>query len=211
LAIVFAKEDEKNISAFIVETNTDGFYPGEPEEMMGLHGLKVSDITLEDVRIPKENRLGEKGKGFRMLVEAMSIGKMNLSAACVGICDAAIEEAVTYAKQRVQLGRPIATFQSIQWMIANMATKTEAARWMTYRTAFLKDEGKDIVKESAMTKLFASEVAVEVTRNAIQIHGSYGYTRDFKVERLYRDAKAYELTEGTSEIQRALIAPRVIG
>ena len=153
--------------------------------------------------------LGEGGDGYGILLTTISYGKVGTSAVTLGVMQAALRESMDYAKVRTQKGRPIAEFQTIQWLLADMSTKVEAARWLVYRTAFLLSQDANVMKESAMTKLFVSEVADEVVRNAMQIHGAYGYTKDFKVERLYRDARALGIIEGVSEMQRVIIASQL--
>jgi butyryl-CoA dehydrogenase len=207
-AIIFAKNSERDdrVSAFIVDARSEGFTIGKHEDMLGNRGLEVAEIILNNVRVPKENMLGEGGDGYGILLRTISCGKVGTSAVTLGVMQAALDESINYAKARTQRGRPIAEFQTIQWLLADMATKIEAARWLVYRTAFLVSQDADVMKESAMTKLFVSEVADEVVKDAMQVHGSYGYTKDFKVERLYRDARALGIIEGVSEIQRVIIA-----
>ncbi len=207
-AIIFAKDSERDdrVSAFIVDAKKEGLTIGKHEDMLGNRGLEVAEIILNNVRVPKENILGEGGDGYGILLKTISCGKVGTSAVTLGVIQAALDESINYAKVRTRRGRPIAEFQTIQWLLADMATKIEAARWLVYRTAFLVSQDADVMKESAMTKLFVSEVADEVVREAMQVHGSYGYTKDFKVERLYRDARALGIIEGVSEIQRVIIA-----
>jgi butyryl-CoA dehydrogenase len=210
-AIIFAKDSERDdkVSAFIVDARNEGFTIGKREEMLGNRGLEVAEIILNKVRVPKENMLGEGGDGYGILLTTISCGKVGTSAVTLGVMQAALHESMNYAKVRTQKGRSIAEFQTIQWLLAEMSTKIEAARWLVYRTAFLLSQDANVTKESAMTKLFVSEVADEVVRNAMQIHGAYGYTKDFKVERLYRDARALGIIEGVSEMQRVIIASQL--
>ena len=205
-AVIFANVEGRKTTAFIVEKNIEGYACSKPFELMGNHGLETVDTSLHNVRIPKSNLFGEVGKGFDIMLRVAAVGRLSLSIKSVAMAQAALDEAVKYAKQRTRRGVPIASMQAIQWMLAEMAVRVEAARWMTYRAAFLKEQGEDISKESAMNKLFASRVAKEVADMSMQVHGSYGFTKDFKIERIYRDAKENELIEGSSEIQRSIIA-----
>jgi butyryl-CoA dehydrogenase len=211
IAIIFAKDSERDnrVSAFIVDARKEGFTIGKREDMLGNRGLEVAEIILNNVRVPKENMLGEGGDGYGILLATISYGKVGTSAVTLGVMQAALQESINYARVRTQKGRPIAEFQTIQWLLADMSTKIEAARWLVYRTAFLLSQDANVMKESAMTKLFVSEAADEVVRNAMQIHGAYGYTKDFKVERLYRDARALGIIEGVSEMQRVIIASQL--
>jgi len=211
IAIIFAKDSERDnrVSAFIVDARKEGFTIGKREDMLGNRGLEVAEIILNNVRVPKENMLGEGGDGYGILLKTISYGKVGTSAVTLGVMQAALQESMNYAKVRTQKGRPIVEFQTIQWLLAEMSTKIEAARWLVYRTAFLLSQDANVMKESAMTKLFVSEAADEVVRNAMQIHGAYGYTKDFKVERLYRDARALGIIEGVSEMQRVIIASQL--
>lgn len=211
LAIVFAKDKEAGgLTTFIVEADRPGFERLGEESFMGLRGMRVGSFALNEVEVPEGNVLGRRGEGFRMLRRLIAHSKVALSAQAVGVAQAALDEAVRYAKQRTQRGRPIAEFQSIQWLIAEMATLVEAARSLTYRAAELMDGGREVVKEAAMAKLLAAYVAERVTSMAIQVHGSYGYSKELKVERLYRDAKSIGVTEGSSEIQRIIIASSLL-
>ncbi|MEM4699649.1 MAG: acyl-CoA dehydrogenase family protein [Candidatus Nezhaarchaeales archaeon] len=211
LAIVFAKDAEAGgLTCFIVEADRPGFERLGDEELMGLRGLRVGSFALNNVEVPEGNVLGRRGEGFRMLRRLIAYSKVALSAQAVGLAQAALEESIKYSKQRTQRGRPIAEFQSIQWLLAEMATLVEAARSLVYRAAELMDQGRDVIKEAAMAKLFAARVAEEVASMAVQVHGSYGYSKEFKVERLYRDAKSIGVTEGSSEIQRIIIASSLL-
>jgi len=212
--IVFAStEPEKKargISAFIVEEDRPGFKRGTREKTLGIRGSTTYEIIFDECRVPKANLLGEPGRGFKIAMEALDSGRIGIAAQAVGIARAAFGRALEHAKTRKQFGTPIAEFQAIQWKLADMATQIEAAHLLTIRAAVLRDTGGDYVTASAMAKLFASRTAVEVSDSAIQVHGGYGYTRDYHVERHYRDAKITELYEGTSEIQRLIIARRLI-
>jgi len=201
----------KGISNFIVEKDTPGFRPGRDEEKMGLRGSVTSQLFFEDCRVPKENLLGQPGGGFKQFLITLDGGRISIGAMAVGLAQGALEAAVKYSKERVQFGQPIAKFQAIQWMIADMATEIEAARLMVYRAAWLKDKGVRFTKEAAMAKLYASEAAERACFKAIQIHGGYGYMKEYDVERIYRDNRLTTIGEGTSEIQRLVIARQVLG
>ncbi len=210
IAVVFATVDKekghRGVTAFIVEKGTAGFSVGKHERKMGLHGISAVELIFEDCFVPTENRLGEEGAGFKIAMDALNASRTTVAAEAVGISQAAYDASLKYARERQQFGRPIAKFQAIQWMLADMATQIEAARLMTYWAASMEDEGKPYIKEAAMAKLFASEVSRMVTNNALQIHGGYGYTKDYPVERYLRDARLTEIYEGTSEIMRLTIA-----
>jgi butyryl-CoA dehydrogenase len=208
-AVIFAKT-EAGVSGFLISKNQQGYSTSKPWEMMGLRGGQVADIQLKDVRIPKTNLVGPEGKGYRMLTESIAYGKLNVSACLLGIGGAALDEAIKYAKEKTARGKPIGNFQTIQWLVADIETQVEAARWLTYRLACLASQSRDIRHDSALTKLFASEMATEVASKALEVHGSYGYTKEFKVERLYRDAKFGEIVEGVSEIQRVIVAATLL-
>lgn len=208
--IVFAMTDpekkSRGMSAFIVEKGTPGFSFGKKEQKMGLRSSPTLELIFEDCRVPKENLLGKEGEGLKIALSTLDGGRNGIAAQAVGIAQGALEEAVAYAKSREQFGQPIANFQAISFMLADMATKIEAARLLTYQAAFLEKEGLSYGKASAMAKLFASEAAMEITTNAVQIFGGYGYTRDYPVERFMRDAKITQIYEGTSEAQRMVIS-----
>ncbi len=199
-----------SLSMFIVPTDTPGLYVAPPEKKMGLGGTHSHAITYENVRIPRDYLLGEEGRGLQQTLWTLDGGRISVGALSVGIAQAALEEAVRYAKQREAFGKPIASFEAIQWMLADAATEIHAARLMIYYTAWLKDQGKPYTKAGAMGKLFATEMAERVTRNAMQIHGGYGYSREYPVERMYRDARLMTIGEGTSEVQRLVIARQVL-
>ncbi|RLF53652.1 MAG: acyl-CoA dehydrogenase [Thermoplasmata archaeon] len=210
ILIVFAVTDKnagsKGISAFIVENTFKGFKVGSIFDKMGINANHVSELVFENMEVPKENLLGKEGEGFKIALSTLDAGRVGIGAQAVGIAQACLDESIEYAKQRQQFGRPISSFQAIQWMIADMATRIEAARYLVYNAAYKKDKGIRISKEAAMAKLFASETAVEAAIKAVQIHGGYGYTKEYTVERLFRDSKITEIYEGTSEIQRLVIA-----
>ncbi|WP_406678627.1 acyl-CoA dehydrogenase [Moorella sp. ACPs] len=212
--IVFAKTDKtkgtRGISAFIVPKDAPGLKVGKHENKMGIRASQTSEIIFKDCRIPKENLLGEEGKGFRIAMETLDGGRIGIAAQALGIAQAALDEAIKYSKERVQFGKPICSNQAIQWMIANMATDIQAARFLTYYAAWCKDNGLPYTKEAAMAKLFAAETASRHTSKAVQIHGGYGYIKGYKVERLMRDAKITEIYEGTSEVQRMVIAGNLL-
>ena len=199
-----------SLSLIVVPTNTPGLHVGPPEKKMGLGTTHSHAITYENVRVPRENLLGEVGQGMYQTLQVLDGGRISIGALSLGIAQAAFEEAVAYAKQRMAFGKPIAARQAIQFMLADMATEIHAARLMVYHAAWLKQEGKPFTHAAAMAKLYASEMAERVTRNAIQIHGGYGYSREYPVERMYRDTRLMTIGEGTSEIQRLVIARRVL-
>ncbi len=211
--LVFANSDppkgSRGITAFIVEEER-GVKRGTREKTLGIRGSTTYEIIFEDVRVPKTNVLGEPGRGFKIAMEALDSGRIGIAAQAVGIARAALERAISHAKTRQQFGRPIGDFQAIQWKLADMATRVEAAHLLTLRAAVLRQSGGDYVTASAMAKLYASRVAGEVCDDAIQIHGGYGYTQAYHVERHFRDAKITELYEGTSEVQRMIIARRLL-
>jgi len=214
LAIVYAVTDpakgKKGISAFLVETNSPGFSAGKLEDKLGLRSSETASLIFEDCRVPRENLLGEEGEGFRIALATLDGGRIGIAAQALGIAQGCLEESVAYAQQRRQFGHAIAEFQAIQWMLADMATEIDAARLLTYRAAWLVEQGKTVTKEAAMAKLFASETVNRVAYKAIQIFGGYGYIKEFAVERFFRDARITTLYEGTSEIQRLVIARRLI-
>jgi len=213
--VITAKTDPekgtRGISAFIVEKGTPGFQPGRDEKKMGLKGSVTSELFFEDCRIPAENLLGKENEGFRQFLVTLDAGRVAIAAMAVGLAQGAFERATAYAKERVQFGQPIAEFQAIQWMIAEMATEIEAARLMVHRAAWLKEQGARFTKEAAMAKLLATETSERVCRKAIQVHGGYGYVREYAVERMYRDQRLCSIGEGTNEIQRLVIARQVLG
>jgi len=201
---------ERGLTAFIVEKGTPGFEFGKNERKMAYPSLPNRELIFTDCRVPKENVLGREGRGFIVAMRTLGVGRIGMAIGAVGVARAALEAAVPYAKQRHQFGKPISSFQAIQFMLADMATEVDAARLLTWRAAWLKDQDKPFEKEAAMAKLYASEVAMRVTTKAVQIFGGYGYTRDYPVERYMREAKLFEIVEGTSEVQRMVIANSVI-
>ncbi|MCI0394966.1 MAG: acyl-CoA dehydrogenase family protein, partial [Chloroflexi bacterium] len=200
----------RSLSQVIVPTDTPGITIGPPEKKMGLKGSPTHAVTFEEVRVPLENLLGEEGRGLQQTLATLDNGRIGIGALAVGLAQAAYEEAVKYAKQRETFGQPIAHHQAIQWMLADAATEIQAARWMVYWAAWLKGLSRPFTKEAAMAKLFATEVSERVCRNAIQVHGGYGYSREFPVERMYRDTRLMTIGEGTSEIQRLVIARHIL-
>jgi alkylation response protein AidB-like acyl-CoA dehydrogenase len=200
----------KGITAFIFEKGTRGFGPGKKEDKLGLRASETASVIFEDCFIPDENRLGPEGLGFIQAMQVLDGGRISIAALALGIAQGAYESAVRYSKERQQFGKPISEFQAIQFKLADMATQLDAARLLTYRAAYLKDEGRKVTKESSMAKLYASEVSVKVCEEAIQIHGGYGYTKDYPPEKYWRDSKLCTIGEGTSEIQRLIIAKQVL-
>ncbi|HEX8142657.1 MAG TPA: acyl-CoA dehydrogenase [Pyrinomonadaceae bacterium] len=200
----------KGITAFIFEKGMQGFAPSKKENKLGLRASETASVVFEDCYLPDENRLGPEGEGFRQAMQVLDGGRISIAALAVGIAQGAYESAVRYAKEREQFGKPIAEFQAIQFKLADMATQIEAARLLMYRAAYLKDQGKRVTKESSMAKLYASEMSVRVCEEAIQIHGGYGYTKDYPPEKYWRDSKLCTIGEGTSEIQRIVIAKQLL-
>ena len=208
--VIFAMTDKskgtKGLSAFIIESSFPGFSVGKVENKMGLHGVHTSEIVFTDMIVPKENLLGQEGKGFKICMQTLDVGRIGIAAQALGIAEGAMKEAVEYTKTRVQFGKPISKFQNTQFTFADMALRCESARLLTYQAASLKQEGKRCSREAAMAKLSASETAMWVTTKALQMFGGYGYTNDYPMERMMRDAKITEIYEGTSEVQRIVIA-----
>ena len=204
-----AKGDAE-ISAFIVAADTPGFSIGRVEEKMGLHASATGELIFDGCRIPADNLLGNQGDGFRTFLKVLDGGRISIAAMALGIAQGAYEAAVAYVKERQQFGRPIGTFQGVAFKIADMATELEAARALVYRAAWLKDQGRDYSLAAAQAKLYASEVSSRVTNAAVQVHGGYGYITEYRVERYLRDAKLTEIGEGTSEIQRLVIARQLL-
>jgi len=205
LMIVMARS-ERGICAFVVPTDAHGYRPGKPEDKMGLRASNTVALALEDVRLPADHLLGEDGGGFAYAMEGLDAGRLGIAAQAVGIARRALEHAVAYCGERRQFGQALREFEAVQFKLADMATRVEAARALAHRVAARKDAGEDVTTSASMVKLFASETAMWVTTQAIQLFGGYGYMRDFPVEKLFRDAKVTEIYEGTSEIQRIVIA-----
>lgn len=212
--VVFAMTDKskgtKGISAFIVESSFPGFSVGKHEEKLGLHGSPTAEIVFTDCIVPKENLLGAEGKGFKIAMQTLDGGRIGIAAQALGIAQGALDKAVQYMKERVQFGKTLDKFQGLQWMVADMATQIDAARLLVRRAAFNHDVGLPFTKEAAMAKLYASEVAMDVTTKCVQIYGGYGYIREYPMERMMRDAKITEIYEGTSQVQRMVIAGQVL-
>ena len=197
---------QKEISAFIVEKGTPGFTFGTKEKKMGIRGSATYELIFTDCRIPKDNLLGKKGEGFKIAMHTLDGGRIGIAAQALGLAEGALDRTVAYVKERKQFGRTIGQFQNTQFQLADMATKVKAAQMMVYRAAMAKATQKSYGVEAAMAKLYAAEVAMEVTTNAVQLHGGYGYIREYDVERMMRDAKITEIYEGTSEVQRMVIS-----
>jgi alkylation response protein AidB-like acyl-CoA dehydrogenase len=212
--LVFAQTDSqkghKGISVFIVERGWDGFVVGKKEDKLGIRGSDTHSLIFSDVKVPLENRIGEDGFGFTYAMETLNGGRIGIAAQALGIAAGAYEFALAYSKERKTFGKPICEHQAIQFKLADMATQIEAARMLVHKAAWLKDQGEDYAHASAMAKLYASEVAMNVTIEAVQIHGGYGYVKEYHVERLMRDAKITQIYEGTSEIQRIIISRKIL-
>lgn len=200
----------KGISVFIVEKGWAGFDIGKKEDKLGIRGSDTHSLMFTDVKVPVENRIGEEGFGFTFAMETLNGGRIGIAAQALGIAAGAYELALTYSKERKAFGKPISQHQAIQFKLADMATQIEAARLLVYKAAWLKDQGEDYAHASAMAKLYASEVAMNVTIEAVQVHGGYGYVKEYHVERLMRDAKITQIYEGTSEIQRIVISRKIL-
>ena len=200
----------KGITAFIFEKGMKGFAPAKKENKLGLRASETASVVFEDCHVPDENRLGNEGEGFLQAMQVLDGGRISIAALAIGIAQGAYESALRYSKEREQFGKPISEFQAIQFKLADMATQIDAARLLTYRAAYLKDQGRKVTKESAMAKLYASEISVRVCEEAIQIHGGYGYTKDYPAEKYWRDSKLCTIGEGTSEIQRMVIAKQIL-
>lgn len=214
IAVIMARtspeKGNKGISAFIIEKGTKGFYAGKKEDKLGMRASDTGSLIMEDCRIPLGNIIGEEGRGFSQAMQILDGGRISIAALALGIAEGAYETALKYSTQRKQFGCTISEFQAIQWILADMATEIEAAKLLTFKAAYLLDNKKKVIKESSMAKLYASEVAMKVVNNAVQVLGGYGYTKDYPVERFYRDAKLCTIGEGTSEIQRLIIAKSII-
>lgn len=212
--VVFAMTDKsrgtRGISAFIVEKGTPGFTFGKKEHKMGIRSSITMELIFQDCRIPKDNLLGKEGDGFKIAMTTLDGGRIGIAAQALGIAQAALDHAVKYSKERVQFGKPIAANQAIAFMIADMATKVESARLLTYRAAYLKDNGMSYSKEAAMAKMYASDAAMAVTTDAVQVFGGYGYSREYPVERLMRNAKITQIYEGTNQVQRMVVSGAVL-
>jgi alkylation response protein AidB-like acyl-CoA dehydrogenase len=214
LVIVTAITDEAKrhhgISAFLVEKGTPGFTVGNEEDKMGLRASDTTDLFFNNCTVPVENILGEEGDGFKIAMRALDGGRIGIAAQSVGVAQAAFDAAVKYAKNREQFGQPISKFQGLRWIIADMATEIEAARQLMFSAAAMKDRGEKYTVQASMAKLFASEMVNRVTAKALQMHGGYGFIKDYPVERFYRDARVFTIYEGTSEIQRVVISNHIL-
>jgi alkylation response protein AidB-like acyl-CoA dehydrogenase len=210
VAVTDKEKGNKGISAFIFDKSMEGFRSDKKENKLGMRASETASVVFEDCYVPDENRLGNEGEGFLQCMQILDGGRISIAALSVGIAQGAFEAAVKYSKERQQFGKPIAEFQAIQFKLADMATQIEAARLLTQQAAYLKDAGKKVTRQSAMAKLFASETAVKVAEESIQIHGGYGYTKDYPAEKYWRDSKLCTIGEGTSEIQRLVIAKSLL-
>ncbi len=214
LVIVTAKTDEtqrhKGISAFIIPRKTPGLVIGRTEDKLGLRASDTTDLIFEDCRIPAENLLGQEGEGFKIVMKGLDSGRIGIAAQSVGVAQAALDAAVKYAKERDQFGQKISKFQGLRWIIADMATEIEAARQLMLSAASMKDRGEKYTAQASMAKLFASEMVNRITAKALQMHGGYGFTKDYAVERFFRDARVFTIYEGTSEIQRIVISDHIL-
>lgn len=210
VAVTDKTQGNRGITAFIFDKSMDGFKADKKENKLGMRASETSSVVFEDCKVPDENRLGNEGEGFMQAMKILDGGRISIAALSVGIAQGAYEAAVKYAKERQQFGKPIAEFQAIQFKLADMATQIECARLLTQQAAALKDAGKSVTQKSAMAKLFASETAVRVAEESIQIHGGYGYTKEYPAEKYWRDAKLCTIGEGTSEIQRMVIAKNLL-
>ena len=212
--IIFAMTDRtkgtRGISAFIVEKDFPGFSIGKLEDKMGIRGSSTTELIFRDCIVPKENLLGSIGKGFKIAMSTLDGGRIGIAAQALGIAEGALEETIKYIKEREQFGRPLSKFQGLQWMIADMGTEIEAAKLLVYKAAYNKANGLPYNKEAAMAKLFAANTAMSVTTKCVQLHGGYGYTKDYPVERMMRDAKITEIYEGTSQVQQMVIAANLL-
>ncbi len=205
------EKKHRGISAFVVEKGTPGFTVGKEEDKMGLRGSDTTELIFEDCRVPGENLLGQEGDGFVIAMASLDGGRIGIASQSVGVAQACLDAAVNYARERIQFNKPISQFQGIRWMIADMATQIEAARLLTFNAAAMKDRGENFSAAASMAKVFASEMANKAAYQALQIHGGYGYIKEYPVERYYRDTRVFTIYEGTSEIQRKVIAKHVIG
>ncbi|MFZ0061349.1 MAG: acyl-CoA dehydrogenase [Pyrinomonadaceae bacterium] len=210
VAVTDRAQSSRGITAFVFEKGMPGFLPSKKENKLGLRASETASVIFEDCHVPDANRLGDEGQGFINAMQILDGGRISIAALAVGIAQGAYESALRYSKERQQFGKPISEFQAIQFKLANMATQIDAARLLMYRAAWLKDEKRKVTKESSMAKLFASEMSVNVCEEAIQIHGGYGYTKDYPAEKYWRDSKLCTIGEGTSEIQRLIIAREIL-
>jgi hypothetical protein len=211
MAVTDRSKGHRGVSAFIVDRGTPGMAPGKKENKLGMRASDTSEVIFQDCRVPADQLLGDEGQGFINTLQVLDAGRIGIAALAVGLAQGAYEAARGYALQRQQFGQPIASFQAIQWKLADHATQIEAARLLTWRAAFMKDCGQRMTRESAMAKLYASEIAVRAAEDAVQIHGGYGFVKDYPAEKFFRDVKLTTIGEGTSEIQRLVIARQLLG
>jgi len=211
MAVTDRTKAHRGISAFVVDQGTAGMRPGKKENKLGMRASDTSEVVFQDCRVPQAQMLGEEGQGFINTLQVLDAGRIGIAALSVGLAQGAFEAARNYAKERRQFGQPIASFQAIQWKLADAATRIESARLLTYRAAYLRDQGQRMTRESAMAKLYASETAVRVADDCVQIHGGYGFVKDYPAEKYFRDVKLLTIGEGTSEIQRLVIARQLLG
>jgi hypothetical protein len=211
MALTDRSKGHRGVSAFVVPKGTPGMAAGKKENKLGMRASDTSEVIFQDCRVPVEHLLGEEGQGFINTLQVLDAGRIGIAALSVGLAQGAYESARDYARERRQFGQPIASFQAIQWKLADHATQIEAARWLTYRAAWMKDRAQRMTRESSMAKLFSSEVAVRAAEDAVQIHGGYGFVKDYPAEKYFRDVKLTTIGEGTSEIQRLVIARQLLG
>jgi alkylation response protein AidB-like acyl-CoA dehydrogenase len=204
------KGDSRGMTAFVVEKGTPGFSSGKKEDKLGMRASETAELVFDNCIVPDENRLGEVGEGFIQSMKILDGGRISIGALSLGIAKGAYKASLKYSKERIQFGKPISAFQGISFKLAEMATEIEAAELMVHKAAFLKNQGKPVTLQSAMAKMYASEVCVKVANEAVQIHGGYGYTKDFPVEKFYRDSKLCTIGEGTTEIQKVVIAKNIL-
>lgn len=213
-AVVFAKTDvtkgNRGLSAFVLDMHGEGVSCGKPENKMGVIGCATSDIIMDNAIVPQEDRLGEEGDGFKIAMQTLNTGRLGVAAQSIGVASGCLEEAVKYARERKQFGRPIGSFQAISFMVADMATKLEAAKQLVYKAAYMMDTRQDATLNASMAKYFASEVCNEIAQKAVQIHGGYGFIKDYKIERMFRDCRVFTIYEGTSQVQQMVIGGRLL-
>ena len=210
MAVTDRSAGRKGVSAFIVERGNPGMSPGKKEDKLGMRASDTSEVVFEDCRVPQAQMVGEEGQGFINTLQVLDAGRIGIAALSVGLAQGAYDAARGYAKERRQFGQPIASFQAIQWKLADAATRIESSRLLTYRAAYMRDHGERMTRESAMAKLYASETAVRVAEECVQIHGGYGFVKDYPAEKYFRDVKLLTIGEGTSEIQRLVIARQLL-
>ena len=212
--VVFAKTQQgvgtRGVTAFVVDMKLPGVSCGKPENKMGLIGCATSDIIFENVRVHKNDRLGMEGKGFKLAMQTLDTGRLGVAAQAIGVAGGCLEESIKYLKERKQFGRKLADFQALSFMIADMATKLEAAKQLTYRAAYMMDTKQDVTLAASMAKYYATEVCNEIAQKAVQLHGGYGYIKDYKVERMFRDCRVFTIYEGTSQVQQLVIGSKLL-